>query len=127
MSMTHDERRERRKRIAADAATGMTVAEICKKYGVGARTVHGAAAEYGTVLSPRRLPKVNTFYILRQLLRGGRSYADIAAEADLTTQRVLQIANRAREAGFEIVSHSPGWRQAKVADAQTPETPETTS
>lgn len=46
-TITHDERRHRRKQIANEIKGGQSIATVCKTYGVTLRTVRDSCAEYG--------------------------------------------------------------------------------
>lgn len=47
--MTGEERRCRRRGMAAFAAEGASMVQLCKRYGVTSTTIHNACAEHGVV------------------------------------------------------------------------------
>jgi transposase len=98
--LTHEDRRERRKSMAADYTGGMTTKDICKKYDVSPMLVSHALSEFG-IPSRRDSQRVGsrTFDVLKSLMDGGRN-VDVAAEFGVSREWVRQIHDRAVEAGI---------------------------
>ena len=104
--ITHAERKERRKRIAAMAAAGATWQAIAAEYGVGYATIVNACYENGV---PRPATggtnhshiAVSSFAILKALL-DGNTVRGTFLRFGVSKQRVHQIKSKAIEAGFQF-------------------------
>ena len=90
--MTHGQRLERRRAVAADALAGMTYPEVAAKHGVSVATVYAAVRENrtGADAKPRSLLSETTWQALRLLL-DGRRYADIAAQLGCSERHIRRV------------------------------------
>ncbi len=95
---SHAERAERRKRITADLANGMTRQKAMQKYGVCYPTVEHCGPATGAGRIKRR-----SFEMLADLLLRGQSHTEVARKYNITRQCVQQLEARALAAGFKRV------------------------
>lgn len=104
MSLTHDQRRDRRLAIAEFSANHSD-SEAARKFGVCILTCRNARKEYAISKSPERVvhtatPK--TVAILARLLNGEKQ-SEIAKDTGLSRQRISSIFKSAQAAGLFAV------------------------
>ncbi len=104
--MTHEEKRERRKKIAARAEAGVSMSALCRQFGVGTQVVREACHEYAVSLPLRRRapvdrPVFRQLQIIGRLLRG-MSGTSIANELHCSKQYVSLARKAARAAGIKV-------------------------
>lgn len=101
--MTHEERRERRRRMASRFAAGESIRDIATSEGVHVATARGACAAN---LPGSRRTKAETFSvglgILGRLFDPTASYAEIAAEFSVAKSYVSKIYADATAAGIPV-------------------------
>jgi transposase len=103
MGLTHKERKKRRRDIARDVKSGVSIEDVSRKYDVATATIYESCREHGTQ-PPKKVRRdmgPNTYLIIAALLRGQRQVA-IATEHNVSPQRVNQVADRCREAGITL-------------------------
>lgn len=102
--MSHEERRERRRRMAKDVGAGVPLTDVAQIYGVGLYTVYFACREAGVEThNYKSVSSVRSFYVLKYLLDHPKStMSSLAAELNIGRERVAQIARRAVEAGWDV-------------------------
>jgi DNA-directed RNA polymerase sigma subunit (sigma70/sigma32) len=98
VAMTHKARRERRQQIA-DYADKHSIEKAAKHFAVCVETVLASLREHNMPTGRKRTPDVSSFRILLRLLDGS-SGQDIATDLGITRQRVNQIKQKAKAAGF---------------------------
>lgn len=102
MSMSHEERRARRQRIA-DYCRDHTVTEAAFAHGVSCTFVREACAEHGVAVESLANAKTASSYaILLDLHKGEGTQVEIAERHGVSRQRVGQIAAEARKAGWQV-------------------------
>ena len=99
----HTEREARRKRAAELVAQGDTPAEAADKTAVPVTVVQAACRQHGVSCKRITPTHASTFKILRMLL-DGRHPRELAIEYGISRQRVDQIRDKAREAGFKFTN-----------------------
>lgn len=112
--MTHEQRRERRKRIADAVRAGKTSDEIARQFGTGRETLRRACEENDVPVpceAPRE-PHPSGYRIIAALF-GDETYTEIAARFGVSEQRVGQIAKKCRDAGVPLPERSIGRRPAR--------------
>ena len=57
--MTHEEKRQRRERIARAVGGGSTLPRVCAKFCVSIRTVYDACREFGVEIPDQRRARVS--------------------------------------------------------------------
>jgi len=108
--MTHQESRERRRKVADFAAQhGMEAA--CVEFGVGIHIVYAAAKENGvriarTKAHPRERAGI-AFKVLHDLLHTEDPMKTIGERFGMSRQRIEQIALAATKAGFDVRGKRP--------------------
>lgn len=106
---------ERRAAIAQAVRNGMTVHQAASHYGVGMTTAYNALKEHSVVVDGRSCTK-GTYEILADLLNTFDTLEEIGKRHGKSMQRVLQILNRAREAGIKIEHRPPRINHASRRD-----------
>lgn len=89
--MTHDERAERRRKIAEAVASGKPVAQVAFEFGVSASTVRASCRERRTSTTRRSA--------VERRLKAGDSAADAAAATGTSIGYVYKVA---RDAGIKL-------------------------
>lgn len=103
MSLTHEDRRKRRKKIAEYAKTH-TDKETATEFGVHPMTVINARNEHGVIKKSTGAP--STYQIVAAMIRGERQ-VDVARRLGCSKQFVNQCKDRMIEHGvFDAVSDS---------------------
>ena len=99
--VSHADRAKRRKEVAEHLRqNGMKA--TCEKFEVTYGYVQQAAKEHEIPLEGTKdLPAEQTFVALRLMLEG-KTQSEVARALEMTRQRVHQIAQKARTAGFNI-------------------------
>ncbi len=106
--LSHVERAERRKRITADLANGMTRQKAMQKYGVSYPTVEHCGPATGAGRIKRR-----SFEMLADMLLKGQSKAEVARKYGVTDQCVQQLEAKALAAGFKRRCGAAPFKRAK--------------
>lgn len=102
VKLTHEERRLRRKAIAAAVRAGDALPEVCQRFDVSLATVAASLKETGTP-APRGRGKVfSSYYAIAQLLNTDRSLTEIAGLLKVSVQRVSEIYRACRKAGIAV-------------------------
>lgn len=102
MTLSHEERAERRKQIA-EFCKNNSVADAAKRFGLTSGTIRSACIEHGVqpIRDPSSTGTVQTMRILKRLL-DGETQVKLAGEYRVSRQRVQQIQKTAEEAGFKF-------------------------
>ncbi len=111
MTLSHAQRRMRRREMATLVGEGMTIPEIVKQFGVGAATVRAACHEHAVVVVGRKgpLPKSGTWAVLAALLNTSAPVDIIAKKHGMGRQQVQGIFERAAAAGVLFPKRKPAW------------------
>src|SRR4051812_20659678 len=99
--MTHDEARIRREHIFEELKKGRSDLEIAQEFGVSWTYVRDIASSRGLLRDKARLNS-KIFLILRYCFIDRLSQAEIARKLSVSRQRVHQILQQAREAGWHV-------------------------
>lgn len=101
--MTHKERAARRHEIAYTVEAGVAPERVASEYTVSVTTVRAACQEHG-IRCPRKpsIRSVNPMAVLAALLTGEDRHSVIATALGVSTQRVQQLAQDARDAGITL-------------------------
>lgn len=107
MIMSHEERKERRRNMAQDYDQGMTMPEICEKYGCESSLVYASLHEFDIPLRPRtpspsRPLGISTYQILDRLINTNTNLANIAREFGVRRQYIHQIYAKARKHNIPV-------------------------
>lgn len=103
IDLTEERKKDRRKIAEWMKVHNLTVGQTAVALKKPASAIYDIAKEFG-VKAPSgycKAASLNSFKILKALL-SGRAQAEVAREMSVSAQRVGQIAQRAREAGFEV-------------------------
>ena len=100
--LTHIDRSERRKQMAAEVKAGKSLAQVARKYGVMELTVRLAVRIHGVQMKKVVADcNTSTLEILGRLLAGEKQSA-IARDVGCSRENVNDIAKRARKAGIFV-------------------------
>ena len=100
-TLTHEERKERRERIAKYCQT-KTVAQACAQFGCGETLVASACREFGTVPRMAVTKSSGRLRIIATLVNTSESYAAVAKRHRVSRQSVQQLAKKCIEAGLLV-------------------------
>lgn len=98
--MNHAAAAQRRQQLI-DSSREIGIKATAARFGVSLTTVYTALRRGQTRVSSHPKIPATAFDVLRRLLQG-RTNAEIARELGLSRQRISQITQRAREAGFDL-------------------------
>ena len=100
--LSHAERRERRREIAEFMKEHKDTQKAVAHFGCTLSLVSRACKEFGVdVPKTASVATVGSFVILKRLLDGAKQI-EVAGERGISRERVRQVANNAREAGFAV-------------------------
>ncbi len=111
MTLTHAQRRMRRREMATLVEDGMPIPEVVRQFGVCSVTVRAACAEYGVTPVGRKgpMPKNRTWEAVAELQNTSAPVAFIAKKLGMNRQQVQGIFERAAEAGVRFPKRKPAW------------------
>ena len=101
--LTHQERKERRRKIAEFVRENQDLSAAAEAFGVRPSMVRLSCKEFDVSI-PRKnntIASLGSFQILKALL-DGKKPSEIASEHSITRQRVGLVVKSAREAGFAV-------------------------
>jgi hypothetical protein len=102
VSLSHEERAERREKIAAFCRTGKTVAQACLRFGVGATLVGSVCTEHNVLpAQPERL-KANRLQLIAELVNSRRTFGALGKQYRISRQAVYQLWQRCKTAGLKV-------------------------
>ena len=101
--ISHAQREERRKKAARLISEGATPAEAAEQVQIPVATVMRACKQYGVSCKRSQITHASSFQILRMLL-DGRHPRELAIEYGISRQRVDQIRDKAKFAGFKFTN-----------------------
>lgn len=93
---------QRNAQIVQDVRDGMRNCDIAKKYGIGVKTVQEILSENGLRSNRKINPRSTVIRIIGLLLKGDRTYPEIAEIVGCGAQRVANVAMEARKAEIDI-------------------------
>lgn len=110
--MTHEERADRRKKMATRAQE-VTVAEVAQEFGVRFATVRDACREHGVtpVSEDRRM--LSSYQLVADLCNTDESPHNIARKYSVTPQRVHWVYEKCKEAGVPVRTRTHGGSRTK--------------
>lgn len=99
--MTHEERADRRKKMATRAQE-VTVAEVAQEFGVRFATVRDACREHGVtpVSEDRRM--LSSYQLVADLCNTDESLGSLGRKHCVTTQMVHKVYKKCKEAGVPV-------------------------
>ena len=104
--MTHVERRERRRALAEEVRSGRTVIQVARKAKMHPLTVRCACAEFK--VTPTRAtcmsknPIILSTWVIGKAIIDGKTDRELSEQYEFTKQRINQIRQAMRKAGFEV-------------------------
>lgn len=101
-SLTLEERAARRKAIAEDIRTGLSIDQAAVKYGICRSSAYNACLEYNVDLKNRNPNTARVCRILFELLYTTETLRDIADGHEVSVSHVSKTLNHARNAGFKF-------------------------
>lgn len=119
--MTHADRVELRKEIAAAVAAGKSISEACVEFSVSSPTAYGACRENG--VKPARHPKAmkgipKAVRIIAALFKGDENQAKIAENLRVSRQFVSQVAIAARSVGLPVNAAEDSPETIRIIDVK---------
>jgi hypothetical protein len=100
--LTHEERHQRRLRMAAAVAEGELPQTVAANFRVSLPTVCQSCREQGVPVFTKLRGKVSTLRLLAALLNSSSSYAAIARQFHVSRELVRRLAEQAFEAGIRL-------------------------
>ncbi len=108
--MTREERKERRRKIAARVAKGLSLEEVAAEFGMTTVTVLAAARENGLLKREKKTKRIDQFRVLKRLMEGA-GLTEIGREFGVVPQSIQRIRDHAEAAGFDLPHYARGRRR----------------
>ena len=102
MTLTHPERRARRKQMAEFVEKDGSVSAAAKLFSVSSATIRNACLEYGVVPDSQVVQRGTTVFPVIAGLQRGERVADLAEQFKVTKQRVHKIKQLCKEHGIVL-------------------------
>jgi len=104
MTFSHQDRQIRRQSMAKQVASGSSLSETARKFGVTEQTVRSACLQHRQPSRTERMRHMasGSYAVLSDLVNSRMSLTTIARRRRSTRQRVFSVMQQARKAGIKI-------------------------